>query len=264
MELLNTGKRQSGRYLNPNRLLFVARMLVLYLILISGKKHILPPFLPFFSFLDIFREFSWLFPLIDWVYWISLAAILMGFKFQKFSFILSILIFFQILSSKGQYSTSFLYVGCMFFLIGLFQPGLEWTFRLQIALLYLGAGLNKLIDVDWLSGQYFENFIINVYPNSLNLTLASWVGERLFAQLISYMVIVFELILGLWALSGKKQALLVFCIICFHLSVLIFTYGKLSFIYLYLMSITSLLVIPFSLEPNQVFSFIKGNMPIIK
>jgi hypothetical protein len=30
------------------------------------------------------------------------------------------------------------------------------------------------------------------------------------------------------------------------------------------MSITSLLVIPFSLEPNQVFSFIKGNMPIIK
>jgi hypothetical protein len=152
----------------------------------------------------------------------------------------------------------------MFFLIGLFQPGLEWTFRLQIALLYLGAGSNKLIDVDWLSGQYFENFIVNVYPNSLNQTLANWVGERLFGQLLSYTVIVFELMLGLWALSGKKQVQFVFCIICFHFSILVFTYGKLSFIYMYLMAFTSLLVLPIHLQPKEVFNYIKEKIPFVR
>jgi hypothetical protein len=68
VELLNLGKGQGGRFLNPSRLLFVARMLVLYLILITGTKHILPPFLPFLSFLDSFREFLWIYSLIDWVY----------------------------------------------------------------------------------------------------------------------------------------------------------------------------------------------------
>ncbi|WP_245803663.1 hypothetical protein [Algoriphagus marinus] len=78
--------------------------------------------------------------------------------------------------------------------------------------------------------------------------MANWVGERLFAQLLSYTVIAAELVLGLWAISGKKQIQFAAIILCFHFSVLIFTFGKLSLIYMYLMAVTSILILPMGLK----------------
>lgn len=231
----------------------IARLLVFYLIFIRGVNLIDIPFLPFLSFLDVLRDLEWIYPIVNFVYLASILAILFGFKFQKFSLILSLLIFFQILSSKGVYSTSFLYSGCMLFLIGLYNPALEWTFRLQIALLYLGAGSNKLFDLDWLSGQYFENFLLNVYPNSFNITLSSWLGVGFFTKMLSYSVIATELLLVIWAISARKQSELVICIIAFHLSILVFTFGKLSIIYMYLMTVTSFLLLPIKTK-NLIFS----------
>jgi len=235
-------KPQVNSGLSLSRLLFVARLLVFYLIFIRGLNSIDIPFLPFLDFLDVLRDFQWVYPFIDFVYVISILGVLLGIKFQKFSLILSILIFFQILSSKGLYSTSFLYSGCMLFLIGLHRPGLDWIFRFQIAILYLGAGSNKLINTDWLSGQYFENFLLKVYPSSFNIALANWLGVGFFTQMLSYSVIATELLLGIWAISARKQSELVICIIAFHLSILVFTIGKLSIIYMYLMTVTSFLL----------------------
>lgn len=249
---------------NPLPLLFVSRLLVLYLIWIRGMKHIFPPFLPFFSGLDYMREILWIYPILDLIYWISVFAILFGIRFQLFALVLSSLIFFQILSSKGFYATSYQYAGCMLFLIGIFQSGQQWIFRVQIGILYFGAGLNKLLNEDWQSGQYFENFILNVYPNFLSLSLAKWLGIGFLAKFLSYLTIFLELSLAAWAISGKRKLLFVFSIISFHLSMMIFTFGKLSFIYFFLMSSTSYLLLPWPKkgeiqiysDPNSHFSYL--------
>jgi hypothetical protein len=167
-------------------LLFVARMLVIFLIWIMGKDTMSLPFLPFIESIDSLRGFPTLFKLLDWLYWISMVMVFAGIRLRTFSLILGCLIFFSILGSKLQFSNSLLYSGGIFFLIGLYKPGLEWIFNVQIALLYLGAGLNKLLDPDWISGHYFDFFFTEPYPNQLYLSLSKQLPSMLLATLVSF------------------------------------------------------------------------------
>lgn len=242
MEIFKLGSFGSRKD-SPLPLLFVARLLVLYLIWIRGMRHILAPFLPFWEGLDKLRGLDFLYSGLDLIYWVAVAAVLIGYRFPRFALLLAILVFFQVMSSKGMYSTSFIYAGCMLFLIGLFRPGLEWIFRVQIALLYFGAGFNKLLDGDWWSGQYFQNFIYSVYPNYLNLGLAKWVGLENLALFLSCFTIVTELSLAFWVLSQKWKTEFVLTVLLFHLGMLVFTLGELSYIYFFLMAATSYLTL---------------------
>ena len=144
-------------------LMFVARMMVIFLVWIRGMDNILPPFLPFLESLNLLRGQGWLFILLDLLYWISLLMVFVGFRYRFFSLILAALVFFSIISSKPQFSNSFLYSGCILFLVGMYRPGMDWIFRVQIALLYLGPGMNKLYEPDWLSGQYIDLFFTEPY-----------------------------------------------------------------------------------------------------
>jgi len=227
-------------------LLFVTRMLVIFLIWIMGKDTMSLPFLPFIESIDSLRGFPTLFKLLDWLYWISMVMVFAGIRLRTFSLILGCLIFFSILGSKLQFSNSLLYSGCIFFLIGLYKPGLEWIFNVQIALLYLGAGLNKLLDPDWISGHYFDFFFTEPYPNQLYLSLSKQLPSMLLATLVSFFTILAELSLGIWALIGKKRLLLVFLIHGFHLSMLLLTSGALSYIFYFLMAVSSYLILPWA------------------
>ena len=228
----------------------VARLIVIYLIWIKRMWYIPLPFLPFSDGLDGLRNLPELFVLLDVLLWVCLIAILLGVRFQSFCILLSFLIFFQIFGSKLAYSTSFLFSGCMLFLIGIFQSGLEWAFRVQISLLYLGAGLNKLLNLDWRSGQYFKNFLLNVYSNPLTKNLSKLVDIDYLSLSLSYFTIAVEISLGIWVFSGKRSLLLVYSILIFHFGILVFTLGDLSYTYFYLMSVSSYLLLPWN---QQIF-----------
>jgi hypothetical protein len=236
-------------------LLFTARMLVFFLLWIMGLDTISPPFLPFIASIDSLRDFPSLFKFLDWVYWISMVMVFVGIRFRAFSLIIGCLLFSSILASKLQFSNSLLYAGCFFFLIGLYKPGLEWIFKVQIALLYLGAGLNKLLDPDWISGQYFDFFITQLYPNQLILYFSSEVPGLLFAKIASFFTIITELTLGIWALIGKRRLLLGYLIHGFHLLMLIVTSGTLSYIFYFLMAVSSYLVLPWSEDKGTVIHY---------
>lgn len=228
--------------------------------------NILPPFLPFFESLNYLRGHNWIFDLLDWVYWISLVVVFAGVRFRFFSLVLGALVFFSIISSKAQFSNSFLYSGCILFMIGMYKPGMEWIFRVQIALLYLGAGLNKLFDPDWLSGQYFDYFFTEPYQNTLYLNLSSWIPGKGLAIILSYATIFAELGFGVWALLQKRKILLVLLINFFHFSMLLLTAGDLSYIFFYLMAVSCYLLLPWDEEKgseviydqnSRVFSFLR-------
>lgn len=250
----------------PLPLLFVARMMVIFLLWVRGMENILPPFLPFIQSLDALRGASWLFQFLDWVYWVSLVMVFAGIRFRFFSLVIGLLIFASVLFSKVQFSNSFLYSGCIFFLIGIFKPSLEWIFRIQISLLYLGAGLNKLFDPDWLSGQYFDFFFTKPYPNQFYIALASLFPLKSLAIILSFFTIVTELGFGVWAIINKRKVLLVALINLFHLGMLLLTAGALSYIFFYLMAVSSYLILPWGEkqrieiqypEKSKFFSFLK-------
>ena len=185
--------------------------------------------------------------------------VFVGFRYRFFSLILAALVFFSIISSKPQFSNSFLYSGCILFLVGMYRPGMDWIFRVQIALLYLGAGMNKLYDPDWLSGQYIDFFFTEPYRNSLYLNFSSWVPGRGLAIFISHATIFAELGLGVWALLKKRRILLVLLINFFHISMLVLTFGELSFIFYFLMAVSSYLLLPWEEMNGMVIRYSQGS-----
>jgi len=59
------------------------------------------------------------------------------------------------LSSRAYFAYNRAFLGCVLIAIGLTEAGRRpWVVRLQIALVYFGAGFNKLTDVDWRSGRF--------------------------------------------------------------------------------------------------------------
>lgn len=236
-------------------LLFVARMMVIFLLWIRGMDHILPPFLPFLEGFNALRGLEWLFDLLDWVYWISLVMVFAGIRYRFFVLVLGILIFFSILSSKPQFSNSFLYSGCVLFLIGIFKPGLEWIFRVQIALLYFGAGLNKMLDPDWISGRYFHFFFTEVYPNGFYQDLNSIFPPMFLPVLFSFGAILTELGFAIWATVGRKMLFLFIFIHLFHLVMLVLTFGALSYIFYFLMAVSSYLILPWKEQKGTVVNY---------
>jgi hypothetical protein len=225
-------------------LLFSAQLLVVYLVWVRGMKHILAPFLPFIPGMEILRELPGLYVILDGIYWVSLIAVVFGFRFQQFSLILGILVFLVVFGSKPQFSNSFLFAGCFFLLIGIYRPGLEWIFRVQLSLLYLGAGVNKLLDPDWQSGQYFEYFLSEVYINPISVFIVELIYSEYLFKLLSWITIALELTFGLWALTNRKLYLWFLLVQFFHLSMLVVTVGELSYIFFLLISASGYLILP--------------------
>jgi hypothetical protein len=223
---------------------FVARLLVLYLIFVKGLEQLPPPFLSFIPGLDFFREVPVYTQLLNIVYWSSMFAILINFRIRTFALILGSVIFLEIVSNRLQFSNSLLFCGCFLFLIGMFRPGLAWIFKVQLSLLYLGAGINKLLEEDWRSGRYFDFFFREAFENKLYIELSNLSPEFSLAIFLSYSTILIELILGIMVLVLKRNFWLVFTINLFHLSMLILTAGELSIHFFSLMAFCSLLILP--------------------
>lgn len=234
---------------------FVARMLVIFLVWIRGMDHVLPPFLPFFDGLNLLRGYSGFYWILDWIYWLSLVLVFAGIRFRFFSLLLGLLIFFSILSSRLLYSNNFLYCGCLFFLIGMYRPGLNWIFRVQLALIYLGAGLNKLIDPDWISGQYMDYFFTIPYRNELYIWLSERIPGKLLGQILAWLTIFTELGFSIWAFLNRNKIWLVFAILIFHLTMLLVTAGELSYLFFFLMTMSGYLILPWEENKGRIISF---------
>jgi predicted DCC family thiol-disulfide oxidoreductase YuxK len=96
---------------------------------------------------------------------------------------------------------------------GLQQPGQEpWLVRWQVAILYFGAGLNKLLDVDWRSGQFFENWVVQLHHQALYMKVSGWLPHMLLSRIMGWATILTELSLCIgfllprfygWALWGN-------------------------------------------------------------
>lgn len=244
-------------------LTFVSRLLIFYLLFIRGLTILPGPFLPFLPFPDISLSYP-LFPVVlNIIYWISIAGIILNFQPKRFSFVLGLELIFVILSNRILYSTSLLFTVCIFLLIGLYSNGSSWIFRVQIALLYLGAGINKLLDPDWITGQFFDNFSREIFEVKIYQLLAPLFSDMLIARLMGISVIITELVLGILILFSKKQIFpLVVLIPLFHLIMLLLTNGDLSISYFFIMAVSSLLCLPW--KANSIEIAYNGNNPFQK
>jgi hypothetical protein len=99
------------------------------------------------------------------VFTLAGAALLLNRWVRGCCIVLGCTFLFATLLSKYYYRNAKVFVGLLFFLIGLQDRGrppvLIWW---QLAVMYFGAGLNKFLELDWRTGHYFDYFLSVLHP----------------------------------------------------------------------------------------------------
>lgn len=144
----------------PTNIAILVKCLAIAVLLTNHVRLLPDPWLPFVPAIgaipgELFQR------TIQVVFFLSALAILFNRRIQWASLILGTTMLLAVVASKVYYGNNKAFCGLMFFLAGLYKPGGPPFLRWQLALTYLGAGLNKLLDPDWQTGVFFEYWSVH-------------------------------------------------------------------------------------------------------
>jgi len=140
----------------PVPLVLGAKLVALALLLTNHVRLLPTPFLPFIPGLDrlppdLFQH------TLQATFVVSAVALLLNRRVRAMCLVLGVTLLLAVASSKAYYGNNKTFCGLLLVLTGLYEPGASiWIFRAQLALVYFGAGFNKLLDPDWQSGLFFD------------------------------------------------------------------------------------------------------------
>ncbi len=149
-------------------------------------------------------------------FWAAGVSLLLNRGVRNCCLILGILFLIVPLSSQLSYSNAKILCGCIFLLIGLHPGGPPWLIRVQLALIYFGAGFNKLLEPDWLSGQYFEYWMHQIIGQKYYVLAASWFPAMTLSQIMGWLTITVELGLSAGFLIPRWYPVVIRVGILFH------------------------------------------------
>jgi hypothetical protein len=177
----------------PTELLIMVKSLAL-VVLLTNHARILPdPWLPFVPGIDrlppvLFQR------TLQTIFVISALALMFNRRVRLASLAIGSTMLLAVVSSKAYYGNNKTFCGLMFFLTGLHVPGTQpWFVRWQLGITYFGAGLNKLLDGDWHTGVFFENWAVNRLHHQWYIALDSLLPPMALARLVCWTTIVTEL-----------------------------------------------------------------------
>lgn len=176
----------------PTNLTILVKMLTFVLLLVNHVRTLPDPWLPFIPQLDlipgpVFKH------TLQVVFLVSAIAIVFNRRIRLFSLILGSVILIGILSSKVYYGNNRIFCGLMLFLSGLYTEGGPNFISWQLGLTYFGAGLNKVLDLDWHSGLFFENWAVNRLHHAWYIAVDSLLPPMWLARFMCWSTIVTEL-----------------------------------------------------------------------
>jgi len=178
----------------PTNLLLMAKLIALCLLLTNHVRQIPDPFLPFVPVFDRIGSPAAFQFALKIVFVASAAALLFNRWVRLSCLALGGSILIAVISSKAYYGNNKTFCGLILFLTGLYEPGQQpWLPRMQFAIVYFGAGLNKLLDGDWRSGLFMEHWATARLKNDLYIAAASGLPPMLLAKLMCWGTIVMEL-----------------------------------------------------------------------
>jgi predicted DCC family thiol-disulfide oxidoreductase YuxK len=218
--------------------------LVALCLLLKGLWLKLPePFLPFLSALDHVGSPTFFQRLLQLAFVVSAAALLFNCSVRISCLVLGSTILLSILSSRPFYQSNRLFCACLLLMAALQRPGRKpWLLRWQVATVYFGAGLNKLADVDWRSGQFFQNWVVGLHHQALYAKLAAWLPGLLLSRMMSWATIVIELSLFVGFLVPRFYPLAIWGNIMLQ-TALMFSTGKTFGMFYYAMVASSLVFV---------------------
>jgi predicted DCC family thiol-disulfide oxidoreductase YuxK len=189
----------------PPPMLLAAKLAVVCLVLRMTWRDLPNPFLPFVPAFDYFRHtpFGWG---LKAAVLIGSAAVLFNYRVRAACLLIGSAFLVGILASRPYFENNIMYLGCLLFLLGLYEPRTgPWLIRAQIIVVFFAAALNKLLDANWRSGEFFD-YWASVYVNkSFYFRLGSWLPEMLLARTMSWMTIFIEFGIALGLLFRRSR-----------------------------------------------------------
>jgi predicted DCC family thiol-disulfide oxidoreductase YuxK len=146
--------------------------------------------------------------------------------FTRFSrtacLLLSAVLIVSLLSSRVYFENNRTFCACLLLLIGLSSSEEKpWLVRLQVALVYFGAALNKLLDPDWRSGQFFAFWFGKIHNPDLWAKLTHFAPSMPLAKLMDWTVIGVEFALVVGFLVPRFYPWAIWLGICYHTSLMV-------------------------------------------
>ncbi len=139
-------------------------------------------------------------------------------------FLIGLALLLRVFGNMSAFANSRLYGACFLLLIGVYELrwGI-WLLRWQVLLLYFGAGLNKLLDPDWLSGVYFESWMHDKLQHETYVWASAMFPPMLLSRFLGNLCIVLELGIFVAFLRTQWYRYAIWLVVFFHGAALLLT-----------------------------------------
>jgi len=225
--------RCDGTPLPPSWLL-AAKLLAFYLVLGFPFLASGAAFLPFWPFFDAPFWTPWL----PWAFWgvfhLAALSLFLNRWVRIAAVALGACVFLHIAAHRLDYSNNRVFFATFLVLIGLYDSKLgQWPLRIQLALVYGGAAINKALDGDWWSGRFFDTLMLDAFAVGWYEQLVMRFPALPVGRIFGLATMLTEAsICALMLLSGGGR-LGVLLILGFHVTMMVATGGQLSVVFLY-------------------------------
>ncbi len=208
----------------PANLLLLAKLILLCLFLFSEWRHFKVPFLPFVPVFDSLRSFEAFPAVLCGAFFFGAFLVFFNRSVRAGCLMVGLAVLVAILAGRIEYRNHSVIASFLLILIGLHdkQHGLA-LLRLQVAVIYFGAGLNKILDPDWLNGQFFEFWTHERLKHAPYMLAASYFPPMLLSRLFSWVTIFLEFSIALGFLIPRFYTVGVWLGIFLHSSIMVFT-----------------------------------------
>jgi predicted DCC family thiol-disulfide oxidoreductase YuxK len=207
----------------PPQVVLLCRLLALALLLTNHQVQIQTPFLPFVPVFDAVPGEAF-----QWVLRAMVVGGSLGLLFTRrtrlFAAVAGGALLLAVLSSRAYYGNNKTFAGLLLVLSALSNASgpprlLQW----QLALVYFGAGLNKALDPDWQTGQFFDHWASERLRNPAYLWLSGQLPPLVAGKLFCWYTIVAELALVGLILLPRFHVWVIYGSAVFQAGLLLFT-----------------------------------------
>ena len=187
------------------------------------------PFLPFVPVLDSPWFAVWLAPVTAALFYGSFACLIFNRKVQPACLVIAGCVLVHVAGHRLEYANNLMFACVFLLLIGLHDPrtGL-WPLRIQLALVYGGASLNKALDADWWNGRFFDTLMVDALHVPWYAAVASSLPAHSLGMLFGAAAVMSEAAICSAVLFSRDGRVGVLLMLVFHVAMLASTGGRLS------------------------------------
>jgi hypothetical protein len=202
----------------PPQALLAAKLLFLSLLL-NGDIAALPaPYLPLWLAIDAIPVAPDLIARVLQGLMLGAGILLCANRWPRTcALVIGSCLMFVLLANRPAYRNARFFVAAMFILIGLYQSGSGLRFvRWQFSMMYFGSALNKLLEADWRSGQYFEHWMRQIVESPVYGAAADVLPPLGLGQMLGWGTIAFEFTLSVALLVRAARPVAIAAALAFH------------------------------------------------